>query len=240
MRTGEEHLIGDIEDAENDRRRVMEDAFGEEGTIMGKQTAPSPVTDDELETVEALESGPKPHERIAQETAEKHAIPDADRDTFIDPELLDEDIITEDDSDKDMRVKSTRHEFSDREIRFVVNYYARKDAIRNIVIDFEDALPENLKKIGKELLSRGFIWAAEEARAYLRNMQIDLQMCDLDMIHAAFRYIEKEQPQQVRLMIDRFSESKNLNNTRVLSEETIDNLETLLYLYENQTQHQSN
>jgi len=192
------------------------------------------LTDDELEEVTRLESGQLPHERIHAAVAEKTAISEQDEGTFIDPELSEEDIITEHDESKDMRYKATQRELTDREIRFIILYYQNKDRIRNIVIDFEDALSENMLKLGKELLSQGFVWAAEEARVCLRNLRIDLPICDLDMINAAFRYIEKDQPHQVRAIIDRFSESRNLDGSRVLGERTVDNLETLLSLYNNQ------
>ncbi len=213
---------------------LAKDSFSEKSAIFGEAfEIDNPLTEDELEEVTRLESGQLPHERIHAAVAEKTAISEQDKDTFVDPELSEEDIITEHDESKDMRYKASQRELTDKEVSFIVRYYQKKDSIRNIIVDFEDALSENILKLGKELLSQGFVWAAEEARSYLRNLRIDLPMCDLDMIHAAFRYVEKDQPRQVRAIIDRFSESRNLDGSRVLGEKTIDNLETLLNLCNN-------
>lgn len=220
-----------------EQSRVVEDGFGD-GYVPGLQV-PAPVSEDELQEIEDIESGEKPHERIAAAHDEKHAICCSKEPPYTDPEIPEEDLITEDDDNNDMRVKAAQRELTDREINFVVTYYVRRQQIRNIVVDFEDALSENMVKLGKALLKRGFLWAAEEARATLRNIQIDLPMSDLDMIHIAFGYIEQNNPDKIRNMIDRFQGSRNLDGTSVLSDETIDNLETLLNLYNNQNTTQS-
>lgn len=224
----------DVDRIAEEQARVVEDAFGGEGIIPIE-----PVSEDELREIEDLEGGEKPHERITAAHDEKHSVCCCKEPPYADPEIPEEDLITEDDDNNDMRVKASQRELTDREINFIVTYYVRHQQIRNIIVDFEDALSENMVKLGKALLKRGFLWAAEEARATLRNIQIDLPMSDLDMIHIAFGYIEQDNPDKIRNMIDRFQGSHNLDGTSVLSDETIDNLETLLNLYNNQNTTQS-
>lgn len=221
-----EYARAGLEDRDHDIH-VEDDRYPEKMFACG-------ITSEDIDEIERIERGELPHEVIATVSDERDAVPCCKDKPYIDPELSDEDIITDHDESKDLRYKATQRILTDKEVRFIVHYYKNKDSIRNIVIDFEDALSENMLKLGQELLSEGFVWAAEEARAYLRNLRIDLPMCDLDMIHAAFRYAEKGQPHQVRAIIDRFSESRNLDGSRVLEEKTIDDLETLLNLCSNQ------
>lgn len=208
---------------------IAEDAFRDGGV-----QEVEPISEDELREIEDIESGAKPHERIAAANDERHSVCCCKEAPYTDPEIPEEDLITEGDDSNDMRVKAAQRELTDREVNFVVTYYVRHQQVRNIIIDFEDALSENMIKLGKALLKRGFLWAAEEARASLRNIQINLPMSDLDMFHIAFKYIETDQPEKIRAMIERFQGSKNLDGTSVLSDETIDNLETLLNLYNTQ------
>jgi len=141
-------------------------------------------------------------------------------------QIIDSDLAFE--TSKDLRDKATVASLNDREVKFIIRYYKHHNQIRNIVNDFEDAIYENISRIGMSLYEHGFIWAAEEARAHLKGLGIELIIKDEDILNAAQRYADMGKIDTLQLMVDRFENTKNKDGTLMLSEETIDSIEQLI------------
>ncbi|NTU69425.1 hypothetical protein HGB13_01155 [bacterium] len=180
-------------------------------------SAEAPITDFEIEDI-AQEEAEDIFDRMKAEGLDELDLsPDSTTLEFMGDDIAIQGL-------KDLRVKALSSVLSNREVHFIIHYYEHYNQIRSIVMDFEDALEENLIAIGRELIRypHCYIWATNEMRTHLKRQGVDFVITDIELITAAFNYEKAGKPNQIEELISRFRESKTLDKKPLFKASTID------------------